>query len=206
MTEPLSTDTGHISRHEGRQRDGERRDGHLFDDPALGRVVKTEAEIADRIAQLGAQITHDFATHPPLLICVLKGAFIFLADLVRRIELPVEIDFMAVSSYGASTKSSGVVRIVKDLDIDLQGRHVLLVEDIVDSGLTLNYLSRNLLARKPADFKVCALFVRQGNQKAAVDLDYVGFEIPPSFVLGYGLDVAERFRNLPYVCAHAESP
>jgi hypoxanthine phosphoribosyltransferase len=182
-----------------------RRDGHLFPDPALGPVVKTEAEIARRIAELGAQITRDYADHPPLLVCILKGAFIFLADLVRHIRLPVEVDFMAVSSYGASTKSSGVVRIVKDLDSELQGRHVLLVEDIVDSGLTLHYLSRNLLARKPAEFKVCALFVRQGNQKTAVDLDYVGFEIPPSFVLGYGLDVAERFRNLPYVCQHAGS-
>jgi hypoxanthine phosphoribosyltransferase len=185
--------------------DVSRRDGHLFDDPGLGRVVKTEGEIARRIDELGAEITRDYAAHPPLLVCVLKGAFVFLADLVRRIRLPVEVDFMAVSSYGASTKSSGVVRIVKDLDVDLQGRHVLLVEDIVDSGLTLNYLSRNLLARKPADFKVCALFVRQGNQKTALELDYVGFEIPPSFVLGYGLDVAERFRNLPYVCEHAES-
>jgi hypoxanthine phosphoribosyltransferase len=182
-----------------------RGDGHLFDDPALGRMVKTEDEIARRIDELGAEITRDYAENPPLLICVLKGAFVFLADLVRRIRLPVEVDFMAVSSYGASTKSSGVVRIVKDLDIDLQDRHVLLVEDIVDSGLTLNYLARNLLARKPADFKVCALFVRQGNQKTAVDLDYVGFDIPPSFVLGYGLDVAERFRNLPYVCEHAET-
>jgi hypoxanthine phosphoribosyltransferase len=181
------------------------RDGHLFDDPALGPVIKTEAEIAERIHQLGAEITRDYAGHPPLLVCVLKGAFVFLADLVRQIRLPVEVDFMAVSSYGASTKSSGVVRIVKDLDVDLTGRHVLLVEDIVDSGLTLNYLRRNLLARKPADFKVCALFVRQGNQKTVVDLDYVGFQIPPSFVLGYGLDVAERFRNLPYVCAHAGS-
>ena len=181
------------------------RDRHLFDDPALGPVIKSEAEIADRIRQLGAQITRDYADNPPLLVCVLKGAFVFLADLVRQIRLPLEVDFMAVSSYGASTKSSGVVRIVKDLDVDLTGRHVLLVEDIVDSGLTLNYLRRNLLARKPVDFKVCALFVRQGNQKTAVDLDYVGFDIPPSFILGYGLDVAERFRNLPYVCAHAGS-
>jgi hypoxanthine phosphoribosyltransferase len=181
------------------------RDGHLFSDPALGPMVKSQEEIARRIRELGAQITRDYADHPPLLICILKGAFVFLADLVREIRLPLEVDFMAVSSYGASTKSSGVVRIVKDLDIELQDRHVLLVEDIVDSGLTLNYLSRNLLARKPADFKVCALFVRQGNQKTAIDLDYVGFEIPPSFVLGYGLDVAERFRNLPYVCEHAGS-
>jgi hypoxanthine phosphoribosyltransferase len=171
-----------------------------FNDPALGPMVKSEAEIAQRIRELGAEITQDYADRPPLLICVLKGAFIFLADLVREIALPVEIDFMAVSSYGASTKSSGVVRIVKDLDIDLAGRHVLVVEDIVDSGLTLSYLSRNLSARGPASLEVCALFVRQGNQKTALQLRYVGFEIPPSFVLGYGLDVGERFRNLPFVC------
>jgi hypoxanthine phosphoribosyltransferase len=178
-------------------------DRHAYEDPALGRVVKTADEIAARIKELGAEITRDYADRPPLLVCVLKGAFVFLADLVREIRLPLEVDFMAVSSYGASTRSSGVVRIVKDLDIDLNGRHVVLVEDIVDSGLTLNYLSRNLLARAPASLEVCALFVRQGNQKTALQLRYVGFEIPPSFVLGYGLDVAERYRNLPYVCEHA---
>jgi hypoxanthine phosphoribosyltransferase len=175
---------------------------HRIADPALGRVVKTADEIAVRIAELGQEITRDYADNPPLLVCVLKGAFIFLADLARTIELPVEVDFMAVSSYGASTRSSGVVRIVKDLDIDLTGRHVLLVEDIVDSGLTLNYLNRNLAARGPASLEVCALFVRQGNQKTSLRLRYVGFEIPPSFVLGYGLDVAEHFRNLPYVCEY----
>jgi hypoxanthine phosphoribosyltransferase len=175
---------------------------HLWRDPALGRVVKTSDEIKARIAEMGAEITRDYAANPPLLICVLKGAFVFLADLAREIRLPVEIDFMAVSSYGASTKSSGVVRIVKDLDMDLTGRHVLLVEDIVDSGLTLSYLNRNLAARDPASLEVCALFVRQGNQKTSLRLRYVGFEIPPSFVLGYGLDVAEHFRNLPYVCEH----
>jgi hypoxanthine phosphoribosyltransferase len=180
-----------------------RHDGpHTVRDPALGPVVKTADEISVRIAELGAEITRDYAERPPLLICVLKGAFIFLADLAREIRLPVEIDFMAVSSYGASTKSSGVVRIVKDLDLDLTGRHVLLVEDIVDSGLTLSYLNRNLRARDPASLEVCALFVRQGNQKTSLNLRYVGFEIPPSFVLGYGLDVDERFRNLPYVCEY----
>lgn len=177
---------------------------HHFEDPSLGPMVKTAEEIAARIAELGAEITHDYTDEePPVFVCVLKGAFIFLADLVREVHLPVEVDFMAVSSYGASTKSSGVVRIVKDLEMDLRGRNVVLVEDIVDSGLTLNYLSRNLAAREPKSLEVCALFVRQGNQKTALKLRYVGFEIPPSFVLGYGLDVAERFRNLPYVCAHA---
>jgi hypoxanthine phosphoribosyltransferase len=176
---------------------------HHFDDPKLGPVVVSSEQIAERIATLGKEITRDYEGEVPVFVCVLKGAFIFLADLVREVRLPVEVDFMAVSSYGASTKSSGVVRIVKDLEMDLRGRHVVLVEDIVDSGLTLNYLSKNLLARDPKSLEVCALFVRQGNQKAAVELRYVGFEIPPSFVLGYGLDVAERFRNLPYVCEHA---
>jgi hypoxanthine phosphoribosyltransferase len=179
-------------------------DDHPFGHSDLGAVVVDEDKIRARIAELGADITRDYADNPPLLVCVLKGAFVFLADLARAIRLPLEIDFMAVASYGASTKSSGVVRIVKDLDIDLTGRHVLLVEDIVDSGLTLTYLRRNLAARQPASLEVCALFVRQGNQKTSLKLRYVGFEIPPSFVLGYGLDVAERFRNLPYVCKHAE--
>jgi len=173
---------------------------HHFAEPDLGPVVVAEDKIRARIAELGAEITRDYADRPPLLVCVLKGAFIFLADLARAIRLPVEVDFMAVSSYGASTRSSGVVRIVKDLDIDLAGRHVVLVEDIVDSGLTLTYLRRNLAARQPASLEVCALFVRQGNQKTHEELRYVGFEIPPAFVLGFGLDVAERYRNLPYVC------
>jgi hypoxanthine phosphoribosyltransferase len=173
---------------------------HHFDEPELGPLVVTEDAIRARIAELGERITRDFADEPPLLICVLKGAFVFLADLARAIRLPVEVDFMAVSSYGASTRSSGVVRIVKDLDIDLAGRRVILVEDIVDSGLTLTYLRRNLAARQPKTLDVCALFVRQGNQKTEEELRYVGFEIPPAFVLGYGLDVAERYRNLPYVC------
>ena len=177
---------------------------HHLDDTALGDVVVGERQIAARIVELGAQITADFADDPPLLVGVLKGAFVFMADLARAIRLPVEIDFMAVSSYGASTRSSGVVRIVKDLDIDLAGRRVILVEDIVDSGLTLTYLRRNLLAREPASLDVCALFVRQGNQKTEEELRYVGFEIPPAFVLGYGLDVAERYRNLPYVCEFRE--
>ncbi|HET6953207.1 MAG TPA: hypoxanthine phosphoribosyltransferase [Acidimicrobiales bacterium] len=173
---------------------------HHLDEPELGAVVVSEDAIRARIAELGERITQDFADEPPLLVCVLKGAFVFLADLVRAIRLPLEIDFMAVSSYGASTRSSGVVRIVKDLDMDLAGRRVILVEDIVDSGLTLTYLRRNLAARQPKSLDVCALFVRQGNQKTEEELRYVGFEIPPAFVLGYGLDVAERYRNLPYVC------
>lgn len=171
-----------------------------LDDPGLGEVVVSEAALQQRIAELGAQITEDYAGRAPLLVGVLKGAFVFMSDLARAINLPVEFDFMAVSSYGSATKTSGVVRIVKDLDIDLSGRHVILVEDIVDSGLTLTYLRKNLKARNPASLEVCALLVREGRQKRSPTLKYVGFTIPPAFVIGYGLDVAERYRNLPYVC------
>ena len=171
-------------------------------DPSLGKVVVAEEDLQRRIAELGEQITADYAGRAPLLVGVLKGAFMFMSDLARAIRLPVEFDFMAVSSYGSATKTSGVVRIVKDLDLDLTGRHVLLVEDIVDSGLTLSYVRRNLLARGPATLEVCALLVKEGLQKADPDLRYVGFAIPPDFVIGYGLDVAERYRNLPYVCTY----
>ena len=167
-----------------------------------GKVVVTEDDLRVRIAELGAQITADYLDRPPLLVGVLKGAFVFMADLARAIDLPVEVDFMAVASYGAATKSSGVVRIVKDLDLDLTDRHVLVVEDIVDSGLTLAYLRRNLLARGPASLDICALLVREGNALTNVELKYVGFRIPPDFVIGYGLDVGERYRNLPYVCLY----
>jgi hypoxanthine phosphoribosyltransferase len=175
---------------------------HHFDDPALGEMVVSEKDLQARILELGAEITKDYAGRPPLLVGVLKGAFMFMADLARAIALPVEFDFMAVSSYGSSTRSSGVVRIVKDLDLDLTDRHVLIVEDIVDSGLTLQYLRRNLMARNPASLEVCALLVREGLQAKDPDLRYVGFHIPPDFVIGYGLDVAERYRNLPYLCVY----
>ena len=169
----------------------------LFDDPAIGEVIVPTETLQARIAELGAQITADYAGRAPLLVGVLKGAFMFMADLARAIALPVEFDFMAVSSYGSATKSSGVVRIVKDLDIDLTGRDVLLVEDIIDSGLTLAYLRKNLQARNPASLEVCALLLREGLQQRDPDLKYVGFRIPPDFVIGYGLDVAEKYRNLP---------
>ena len=175
------------------------------EDPNLGKVVVGEAELAARIAALGQQISEDYAGNAPLLVGVLKGAFVFMSDLARAIDLPVEFDFMAVSSYGSATKTSGVVRIVKDLDIDLAGRHVLLVEDIVDSGLTLSYVRKNLKARNPASLEVCALLVREGRQKRSPTLKYVGFTIPPEFVVGYGLDVGERYRNLPFVCTWAGS-
>ena len=172
-------------------------------DPTLGSMVVSAEELSSRIAQMGKEITADYAGRSPLLVGVLKGAFVFMADLARSIALPVEFDFMAVSSYGSATKTSGVVRIVKDLDLDLTGRHVLLVEDIVDSGLTLQYLRKNLAARGPASLEVCALLVREGLQKTDTELRYVGFRIPPDFVVGYGLDVGERYRNLPYVCVYA---
>src|SRR3954469_13020933 len=174
-------------------------------DPALGRVVVSEDELRDRISALGKEITADYHGRTPLLVGVLKGAFMFMSDLARAIDLPVEFDFMAVSSYGSTTKTSGVVRIVKDLDLDLTGRHVLVVEDIVDSGLTLSYLRRNLQARGPVSLEVCALLVREGLQRTDPDLKYEGFRIPPQFVVGYGLDVAERYRNLPYVCVYEEA-
>ncbi len=162
----------------------------------LGEVVVSAKEIADRVGELGRQITRDYAARPPLLVCVLKGAVNFMADLMRAIELPVEIDFMAVSSYGAATKTSGVVRIVKDLDVDLANRDVLIVEDVVDSGLTLNYLRQYLGARNPRSLDVCALLLKEGEQRVEQSLKYVGFSIPAHFVVGYGLDVNERYRNL----------
>jgi hypoxanthine phosphoribosyltransferase len=165
----------------------------------LGAIVLSQHEIAKRVDELGAEITRDYEGRPPLLIGVLKGAFVFMADLARAIDLPVEMDFMAVSSYGTATKTSGIVRIVKDLDVDLVDRHVLIVEDIVDSGLTLSYLKRGLSAQNPASLEVCALLVKTGLQRVDLKIAYVGFEIPPDFVIGYGLDVAERYRNLPDV-------
>ena len=164
--------------------------------PAPQRVLLSAEQVARKVAELGAQITADYASEAPLLVGVLKGAFVFMSDLSRAIDLPVEFDFMAVSSYGHSTRSSGVVRIVKDLDIDLAGRQVLLVEDIVDSGLTLNYLRRNLLARNPASLEVCALLVREDFQFEEDVIRYTGFRVPADWLVGYGLDVGERYRNL----------
>ena len=163
------------------------------------RVLISEDKLQARIRELGTEITKDYEGRAPLLVGVLKGAFVFMADLARTIDLPVEFDFMAVASYGAATKTSGVVRIVKDLDLDLTDRDVLVIEDIVDSGLTLTYLSRNLLARNPRSLEVCALLVKEGLQREDLALKYVGFTIPPDFVVGYGLDHAERYRNLPYI-------
>jgi len=171
-------------------------------DPMLGRVIVSETDIAERVAELGKQITADFRGDVPLMVGVLKGAFLFMSDLARAIDLPVEFDFMAVSSYGSATKTSGIVRIVKDLDIDLTGRRVIVVEDIVDSGLTLNYLLKNLATRGPRSLDVCALLVKDGQQKVEPPLRYVGFRVPDEFVVGYGLDVAERYRNLPHISTY----
>ena len=164
-----------------------------------GLVYETlldEDTIQARIVELAAEITRDYGDREPLVVCVLKGGFIFLADLVRHLDMPVNVDFMAISSYGAGTRSSGVVRILKDLETPIEGREVLVVEDIVDSGLTLHYLMRNLASRKPASLEVCALLTKPARREIDVPIRYVGFEIEDKFVVGYGLDYAERYRNL----------
>jgi hypoxanthine phosphoribosyltransferase len=179
-------------------------DGAKGADPLLGRTLVGEAELLARIGELGAQITADYEGRSLLLVGVLKGAFMFMADLSRAIELPIEVDFMAVSSYGSATKTSGIVRIVKDLDLDLTGRDVLVVEDIVDSGLTLKYLLKNLWAREPASLEVCALLRKDCAAPMERPLRYVGFEIPDEFVVGYGLDAAEQFRALRSIRQYLE--
>jgi hypoxanthine phosphoribosyltransferase len=166
---------------------------------AVGEILIDEETLAARVAELGAEVSADYQGRDLLLIGVLKGAVFFMADLMRTLTIPCEIDFMAISSYGAQTDSSGVVRILKDLDINIEGRHVLVVEDIIDSGLTLSYLMRNLEAREPASLEVCALLTKPDRREIDVPVRYIGFEIPNRFVIGYGLDFAERYRNLPYV-------
>jgi hypoxanthine phosphoribosyltransferase len=165
----------------------------------VGEVLIDAETLSGRIAELGAEVSADYEGRDLLLIGVLKGAVFFMADLMRRLTIPCEVDFMAISSYGASTDSSGVVRILKDLDINIEGRDVLVVEDIIDSGLTLSYLMRNLESREPATLEVCALLTKPGRREIDVPVRYVGFEIPNRFVIGYGLDFGERYRNLPYV-------
>jgi hypoxanthine phosphoribosyltransferase len=166
---------------------------------AVTEILVDEETLRNRVAELGEEISRDYAGRDLLLIGVLKGAVFFMADLMRQLTVPCEIDFMAISSYGASTDSSGVVRILKDLDINIEGREVLVVEDIIDSGLTLSYLMRNLEARQPASLEVCALMTKPERREIDVPVRYIGFEIPNRFVIGYGLDFAERYRNLPYV-------
>ena len=162
-------------------------------------VLLSEKQLAKRIEEIGAQITADYAGKEILMIGVLRGAVIFMADLARSIKVPVAIDFMAVSSYGAGTTSSGVVRILKDLDENVEGKHILVVEDIIDSGLTLNYLLDNLKSRKPASIKLCTLLNKPERRKVDVKIDYNGFDVPDYFVIGYGLDYAEKYRNLPFI-------
>src|SRR5436309_13893197 len=168
---------------------------------AIGDVLVEEDALSDRVRQLGEEISRDYAGRDLFLVGVLKGAVFFLADLMRHIDVPCSVDFMAVASYGSSTDSSGVVRILKDLDASIEGREVLIVEDIVDSGLTLSYLLRTLNARNPASLEVCALLTKPERRKVELPIRYVGFEIPNQFAIGYGLDHGQRYRNLPYVAA-----
>ncbi len=168
-------------------------------DDAVGEILVQPDDLARRVRELGAEISADYAGRDLLLVGVLKGAVFFLSDLMRHVAVPCEVDFMAVASYGSATDSSGVVRILKDLDVALEGRDVLIVEDIVDSGLTLQYLLRSLGARNPKSIEVCALLTKPERRKVELEPRYVGFEIPNRFVVGYGLDHAERYRNLPYV-------
>ena len=163
-----------------------------------GILIGTE-ELQAKVAELGRQISEDYRGRDPLLICLLRGAVVFLSDLIRAIDIPLEMDFMAISSYGNSTESSGVVRLVMDLKSNITGRNVLIVEDIVDTGRTLAYILDNLRTRRPADVKVCALLSKPSRREVQLELDYLGFEIPDKFVIGYGLDYAEGYRNLPFI-------
>ena len=167
----------------------------------IERVLITDEQIKEKIKQLGEKISNDYKhSNSFLLVGVLKGAVLFMSDLIRHIDIPLQIDFMAVSSYGSSTESSGVVRILKDLDETVEGKDLLIVEDIIDSGLTLSYMCNILRSRKPASIKICALLDKPSRRKVDLNVDYLGFEIPDHFVVGYGLDYAEKYRNLPYIC------
>ena len=173
-------------------------------DASVGQILVQQDDLANRVRELGREISGDYAGRDLLLVGVLKGAVFFLSDLMRELDVPCEVDFMAVASYGSATDSSGVVRILKDLDAPIEGREVLIVEDIVDSGLTLSYLLRTLDARNPASLDVCALLTKPERRKVELPIRYVGFEIPNRFAIGYGLDSAERYRNLPYVAVLSE--
>ncbi len=173
-------------------------------DPAIGDVLVSKDELRTRVAELGAEISRDYEGRDLFMVGVLKGAILFIADLMRELSVPCEIDFMAVSSYGSETDSSGVVRIMKDLDASIEDREVLIVEDIIDSGLTLHYLMKNLRARNPRSLEVCSLLTKPDRRRVDLPIRYVGFEIPNRFAIGYGLDHGERYRNLPYVAALKE--
>lgn len=170
----------------------------------IKEVLVTEKELKEKITEIGLEITNDYKGKELLIIGVLKGAFTFMADLIREIKIPVEIDFMAVSSYGKSTKSSGVVRILKDLEGSIEGKHILVVEDIIDTGLTLSYLVKNLESRGAASVKICTLLDKPERRTASVDIKYKGFDIPDEFVVGYGIDFAEKYRNLSEICVLKE--
>jgi hypoxanthine phosphoribosyltransferase len=172
----------------------------------IGEVLVSEEDLQRRVSELAAEVSRDYEGRDPLLVAILKGAVPFLADLMREMTISCELDFMAVSSYGSSTDSSGVVRILKDLDEAIDGRDVLIVEDIIDSGLTLQYLLRNLQARGPASLEVCALLTKPERRRVDLPVRYVGFEIPNKFAIGYGLDYGQRYRNLSYVAALRENP
>jgi hypoxanthine phosphoribosyltransferase len=189
---PSKSETGKEARRKDRPK-------HMALSDDISRVILSEDDLETRVSELGAEISDDYGDEPVLLVGVLRGAAIFVADLARAVESPVELDFMAVSSYGSTTKSSGVVRILKDLDETIQGRHVLVCEDILDTGLTLKYLLKNLASRKPRSLEVVALMSKEGKQRVPISCKYVGFEVPDEFVVGYGLDYGERYRNLPYV-------
>lgn len=165
----------------------------------IQEILYTEEQIQDKIRELGEKISSEYAGRNPLVICVLKGAYMFMADLTKRITIPIEVDFMAISSYGQSTKSSGVVKILKDLDVPVEGRDVIIAEDIVDSGLTLSYLVDVLERRNAKSVSVAALFDKPAGRKVDLQADFVGFTLPDAFVVGYGLDYAEKYRNLPYI-------
>jgi hypoxanthine phosphoribosyltransferase len=169
----------------------------------IGEILIDTERLQARVRDLGAELSRDYAGRSPVMVTVLKGALLFVADLMRHVQLPLELDVMAVSSYGDETKSSGIVRIVKDLDTSVTGRDVILVEDIIDSGLTMRYLLEHLAARQPATLATVSLLARHGRQHPGITIDYVGFEIPDAFVIGYGLDAAQRYRNLPYVAVYA---
>lgn len=170
----------------------------------IREILIAEDVLQSKVKELGAKITEDYKDSDLLLVCVLKGAVIFVSDLMRNIDLPLDIDFMAISSYGTNTQSSGVVRILKDLNTAIEGRHVLIVEDIIDSGLTLSYLVDNLKSRRPASVEICTILDKPDRRKTNLEIKYTGFQVPDEFVVGYGLDYAEKYRNLPYIAVLKE--
>lgn len=174
-------------------------------DKNIDRILISKEEISQKVKEIGSQISKDYSKDDELIIVgILKGASVFMADLIREIDMSINIDFMAVSSYGNSTKSSGTVKIIKDLDLEVEGKHILIVEDIIDTGLTLKYITNNLKSRKTKSLKICTLLDKPERRKCDLNIDYIGFKIPDKFIVGYGIDHAEKYRNLPYVAAIKE--